>query len=320
MKKFMLQSSAALFLMCIYNMQAIGAECRVNGSVTEVSPYVYEIKTTIQGSVSAGQITLDGYNLQCRFFGDHATPINHTDYWDSLSPGLTLGSKLAALGGGLKINGTAYALPVPNGIRIATMPWAGGGPWVNINVFSYVNLIRTPTNPINIYVGEQVAEFKLDQTNNYNGQHNTFYYRLIAANNFSIQPSACTVNNNNPIEVDFGTVSAGDIGESATSTAQRVNARITYQCPDPGITQPITVTLNGTGASFNSQALQMSNNDLGVSLIRAGAVVPLNTAFRSTISNSVGGDDVTFALIKRAGTSPAAGPSSGSGVLILGVP
>lgn len=55
-------------------------------------------------------------------------------------------------------------------------------------------------------------------------------------------------------------------------------------------------------------------------MLYAGSAVRVNGSFLTRITNSSGSDDVTFALVSRPGSLPAAGPVSGSGVLVMGVP
>ena len=83
---------------------------------------------------------------------------------------------------------------------------------------------------------------------------------------------------------------------------------------------PITIGLRGTAASFNSGVLAMSNTNLGTGLIRAGVLVRPGQSFTTNLSNSSGRDTVTFALIRKAGTTPAVGAFSGSATLVMGVP
>ena len=141
-----------------------------------------------------------------------------------------------------------------------------------------------------------------------------------AANNFSISPSTCTINNNNPIEVNFGNVHQREIGTDPLTTPIRSNRRLSYSCPNGGITTPITITYKGTPSSFDTRLLVMTNPDVGTALVRAGSAVQVNGSFLTQITNSVGGDDVTFSLVRRANALPAAGPITGSGVLVMGVP
>ncbi len=64
----------------------------------------------------------------------------------------------------------------------------------------------------------------------------------------------------------------------------------------------------------------MTNPDVGTAMLRNGAAVQVGGAFRTNINNSTGGDDVTFALVRRAGSLPTTGAVTGSGVLVMGVP
>ena len=59
---------------------------------------------------------------------------------------------------------------------------------------------------------------------------------------------------------------------------------------------------------------------MGTALLRGGAAVSVNGSFLTRITNSVGGDDVTFSLVRRNGSLPTPGAISGSGVLVMGVP
>ena len=121
--------------------------------------------------------------------------------------------------------------------------------------------------------------------------------------------------------IDFGNVHQRAIGTDPLTTTIRANRRLTYSCPGPGnVTTPLTITYQGTRSSFSANLLTMSNPDVGTALVRGGVAVPVNGSFRSQITNNVGGDDVTFVLVSRTGSLPAAGPISGSGVLVMGVP
>ncbi|AIG01060.1 fimbrial protein [Pseudomonas fluorescens] len=144
--------------------------------------------------------------------------------------------------------------------------------------------------------------------------------RYIANNNFTVSPSTCTINNNNPIKIDFGDVHQRAIGTDPLTTTVRRDRRLTYACPDPGITTPITITYKGIPSSFNANLLTMTNPDVGTALLRGGAAVQVGSSFLLRITDSVGGDDVTFALVRRAGSLPTPGAVSGSGVLVMGVP
>lgn len=190
-----------------------------------------------------------------------------------------------------------------------------------IEVIPYILQRNNPVTPIDIRVGDTLGTLRLDQTNNYDSLSTSLSLVYIANNNFTVSPSTCTINNNNPLEINFNDVHQRAIGTDPLTTAIRTNRRLNYSCPGPGsVTTPITITYQGTPSSFNSNLLTMSNPDVGTGLVRGGTAVRVNGSFLTQITNNAGGDDVTFTLVKRAGTLPAAGPISGSGVLVMGVP
>jgi minor fimbrial subunit len=192
---------------------------------------------------------------------------------------------------------------------------------IPVDVTPYILLRNNPVTPIDIRVGDTLGTLRLDQTNNYDSNATSIRVVYIANNNFTVSPSTCTINNNNPLEINFGDVHQRAIGSDPLTTTVRSNRRLNYSCPGPGsVTSPVTITYQGTPSSFNSNLLTMSNPDVGTALVRGGTAVRVNGSFLSQIINNSGGDDVTFALVRRAGSLPVAGPISGSGVLVMGVP
>lgn len=218
----------------------------------------------------------------------------------------------------MRINGAFYNTPVPASIGVATMP--NNGVTYPINVAPFILVRNTPSNPINVQVGDNLGRLHLTATNNYSSEQAEVIVTYTAANNFQLSPSTCTINNNNPIEINFGDVHQRAIGTDPLTTTVRRDRRLTYACPDPGITTPITITYKGIASSFNPNLLTMTNPDVGTALVRGGTAVQVGRSFLSRITNSIGGDDVTFTLVRRAGSLPTPGPVSGSGVLVMGVP
>lgn len=323
----MKQPYGALVLLVLMGMTtaASATDCRVNGG-----PWVFvgaggtlnlQVPVTVQLSADRTRILLEGARLECRFSGFGGSQPWYTDYWATsarVGPAWVPGPKFTSQGTGLRINGSYQNTPVPNGIRMTTMPNNGIG--VPVDVTPYILVRNNPTNPIDVRLGDVLGRLNLDQTNNYNAGSSTLALTYTAANNFSISPSTCTINNNSPIEINFGTVNQRAIGTDPLTTSIVSNRRLTYSCPDGGITTPITITYKGTRSAFDARLLMMSNPDVGTAMVRAGAAVPVNGSFLTRITNSVGADDVTFALVRRNGSLPTAGAISGSGVLVMGVP
>jgi len=203
------------------------------------------------------------------------------------------------------------------GIRVATNRNNGAG--VPIAVTPFISLRNHTSNPIDVRTGDALGTLTLDQTNNYDSTRTRLLVTYNAANNFTVSPSTCTINNNNPIVIDFGNVHQRAIGNDPLTTSIRSDRTLTYNRSGP-INSQITITYQGTPSSFNPNLLMMTHPNLGTALVRAGSAVRVGGSFLTTITNGVGQDTVTFSLVTRAGSLPATGPVSGSGVLVMGVP
>ncbi|WP_025858660.1 fimbrial protein [Pseudomonas sp. CHM02] len=299
---------------------AQAVDCRVNGGPWQNGNPNLQVPVTVTLSADRTRIMMEGARLECRFTYSGG-PAWHEDYWASgnaAGSAWTPGPKFAGERSGLRINGAFYNTPVPAGIRIVTVP--NNGVFYPINVTPYILVRNYPANPIDVRIGDNLGLLRLTSSNNYDATRPQLTVTYTAANNFTISPSTCTINNNNPIVINFGNVHQRAIGTDPLTTTIRRDQRLNYSCPDGGINTPITITYKGTRSSFDSRLLVMSNPDVGTAMVRAGSAVQVNGSFLTRITNSGGGDDVTFTLVRRAGSLPAAGPISGSGVLVMGVP
>ncbi|WP_371923431.1 fimbrial protein [Pseudomonas gelidaquae] len=208
----------------------------------------------------------------------------------------------------MRINGAFLNTPVQTGIRVVTIP--NNGAAYPINITPYILMRNNPSTPIDVRIGDTLGLLRLTATNNYNGASADLTVTYTAANNFTVSPSTCTINNNNPIEINFGDVHQRAIGSDPLTTSIRSDRRLTYACPDGGITTPITITYKGTPSSFDNRLLRMTNADVGTAMVRGGSAVQVGGSFLTRITNSVGGDDVTFSLVRRAGSLPTPGAIS----------
>ena len=314
-----------LFVLIGFSATVKATDCRVNGGgwifVGAGGTLNLQVPVNVQLGADRTRIMLEGVRLECRFTPGDFTPSPWEDYWSTsirVGPAWVPGPKFVREGTGLRINGTYRNTPVPDNIRVSTMPDNAIG--VPVDVTPYILVRNSPTNPIDIRIGDTLGVLNLLQTNNNSSNSSTLALTYTAANNFSISPSTCTINNNNPIDINFGNVHQRAIGTDPLTSTVRSDRRLTYSCPDGGITTPITISYKGTSSSFDTRLLMMTNPDVGTAMVRAGSAVQVGGSFLTRIDNSVGGDDVTFTLVRRAGSLPAAGPISGSGVLVMGVP
>ena len=308
------------FVLLAINTAAQAVDCRVNGGPWQNGNPNLHVPVTVTLSADRTRIMLEGARLECRFTYSGG-PAWHADFWASGNASgapWTPGPKFTGERTGLRINGGFYNTPVPGGINIVTVP--NNGVFYPINVTPFILVRNFPANPIDVRVGDNLGLLRLTSSNNYDPTRPQLTVTYTAANNFTVSPSTCTINNNNPIEINFGSVNQRAIGTDPLTTTISTNRRLTYACPDGGVNTPITITYKGIPTSFDSRLLRMSNTEVGTALVRGGSAVQVNGSFLTRITNSVGGDDVTFSLVRRAGSLPAAGAINGSGVLVMGVP
>ncbi|OAE14175.1 hypothetical protein AZH11_02350 [Pseudomonas simiae] len=312
--------SVVLLMLAGVATTAQAVDCRVNGGSWQSGNPNLQVPVTVTLSADRTRILLEGARLECRFTYSGG-PVWHEDYWVSGSAAgtpWTPGPKFSGESAGLRINGSFYNAPVPASIRILTVP--NNGVFYPINVTPYILVRNYPANPIDIRAGDNLGLLRLTSSNNYDATRPQLTVTYTAANNFTVSPSTCTINNNNPIEINFGNVHQRAMGTDPLTTTIRSDRRLTYACPDGGVNTPITITYKGSSSSFDNRLLLMTNADVGTAMVRGGSAVQVGGSFLTRITNSVGGDDVTFSLVRRAGSLPTPGAISGSGVLVMGVP
>ncbi|QHD05412.1 fimbrial protein [Pseudomonas sp. R76] len=315
-----LYGAIALLILMAVTATAQAVDCRVNGGPWQNGNPNLSVPVTVTLSADRTRVLLEGARLECRFTYSGG-PAWHSDFWVSGSAAgtpWTAGPKFSGERTGLRINGGFYNTPVQTGIGIITIP--NNGVFYPIDVTPYILVRNYPANPIDVRIGDNLGLLRLTSSNNYDATRPQLTVTYSAANNFTVSPSTCTINNNNPIDINFGNVHQRGIGTDPLTTTIRTDRRLNYSCPDGGVNTPITITYKGTPSSFDTRLLVMSNPDVGTALVRAGSAVQVGGSFLTRITNSVGGDDVTFTLVRRNGSLPAAGPINGSGVLVMGVP
>jgi len=309
----------SVFLLMLFVQVSNAAQCRVDGQQwVDVYNGAITVDVNVYPVQGSGYMIFAGYTLECRYTPGGTTPSNNKDYWRFTNGGLTPGAKFGQHMMGLRIAGVNYPRPVNTSLIIATMVDNYAG--VDLNTYMYMYAKGAPGKPIDVRVGDILGTLHFWQTHNTSNPDSNVNVYIRAANDFFFEPSTCTINNNVPIVVDFGMVEPLAIGESPGSSLFQKTTRLDYACPDSDIDSAITITLKGNGAGFNSNVLATSNPDLGVGLMRGGVLVRPNGFFMTSIASSAGSDDVTFSLVRKPGSLPAAGPFTSSATLVMGVP
>lgn len=309
----------ASILLLLVMQTADATQCSVNGGAwAQIGP-LWTVRVDVKATPGEGVIDLDGYQVQCRYQPGGPTPPWYIDNIYTRSPVLTPGAKFTAHKMGLRMRGVRHELPIPGWTHIVSMLNDGVGH--NLDTYMYMSVEGTPGKPIEIMSGDVLGTLYFLQSNQNTGEMGSdMTIQVVANNTLVFEPSTCTINSNNPIDVDFGKIDPLTIGDSLLTSTIQKNVTLIYSCPDPNISLPITITLRGATASFNADALAMTHADLGTGLIRRGVVVGPGKSFLTQLTNSVGSDEVTFSLVRKAGNFPAPGVYTGSATLVMGLP
>ena len=312
-------------LLFLLLMQAVSAtECRLNGG-NWVNPerHGFNAYVNLVPNLAAAKVFLDGYTFECRHGLQTTFPFDPYEQVLTDPDTMMLYPQPGYFAeGGLNVTGTYYPTPVRAGIVLSVQR---NEPLVSVLGRPYLNIVRAPGRYVRISSGALVATVRLRVRTYLNGstlRNFVTFVNVYARHSLNLNPSTCAINNNAPINVDFGSVDPLAVGTNPLATPNNKNFVLIYSCPDAGISSPIKITLMGSASSFFSGGLVMSNPDLATVMYRTStrALVPPGGSFAGTITNSSGRDGVTFALIRKPGSLPAAGPFTGSATLIMGLP
>lgn len=309
----------------LFFQAALATECRLDGvgEWVNVKGRGISVDATLQMQ-PGGRVIAAGYNLECRHRFEWGLPGNAVDYVETQTRAFSPLPVIIELTNGLIIHGNEYVSPVTPWVRIASLHVAPNSNVQNLDTYVFFKTAPTPPDGyIYIRPGAYLGVIRLWVVNNTGlPSRPAFYFNVyvFAKNEFSLSPLTCTINNNQPMTIDFGPVAPLAIGQSPVGSSIEKFQTLYYSCPNAGINSPITIFLRGPAASFNSNLLGTDNPNLGVGLFRGGTLVAPNGVFTTSISNSMGSDNVTFKLVRKPGSFPAAGDFSGNATLVLGVP
>ena len=305
-----------MLLVLAHTVSAI--ECRVNNSTwRDVTVYGFRVSVDVVYNAELNKIWLENYTMDCRHNSAYSSNPTLSVFPSASGNGVVL---YDGLKGGLRVGDTNYSIPVPHGILLAVVRKE---PYRSVQGRPYIDIPTAPGSYINIKAGAQLGQlnFTMFFSNDYGSKFVTAFVEVRARNALNLSPSTCTINNNNPINIDFGSIdplaASGDIPEG---TPYRRTVVLDYSCPDAGINSPIDIKFLGTPSTFNPRALATSNPDLATAMIHFSSLVPPGGSFSTNITNSSGKNTMLFTLFRRTGSLPKAGPFDASATLVLSPP
>lgn len=117
-----------------------------------------------------------------------------------------------------------------------------------------------------------------------------------------VAPPPCIINDNRPLEVEFGDV----ITSKVDGINYRMQVNYTLSC-DAAASNAMQLEVHGNGASFDNTVLQTNKDGLGIKLMRGGEDLPVNTWVPFTYPNV---PDMWVIPVKEAGVALTTGEFS----------
>lgn len=309
-----------IFLMLANVASAV--ECQANeGTWRDAQNHTYRAQVDIYRSVDpadGGKIVMEDFYFACL---NSTQPGQRVEIWTVFNP-IRLAPRFNHFKSGVKVANNYYASPVYN-IRTGQQE-TNEALVVEDKARPYLVVGSPPNGYIEIPAGAKIFTYNM-WVEVWSGSSKLSSIQtavdVYARNALNLNPSTCTINDNNPINIDFGSVDPLAIGgDISAGTPYRKSVALVYSCPDAGISSSIDIKLVGTASSFNTSALATTNPNLAAGLTRLSSLVAPGSSFRTSITNSAGSDTVLFTLFRKAGSVPAAGPFTASGTLVMSVP
>ncbi|CAI8791588.1 fimbrial protein [Pseudomonas serboccidentalis] len=125
-----------------------------------------------------------------------------------------------------------------------------------------------------------------------------------------VEPPACVINGDQPIDVDFG---KEVMTTRVDGTNYRQPLRYSLECAD-GVPTALKLQIQGSGAGFDKEALLTNKGDLGIALLSNGSRFPLNTWVNMTYPNT---PQLQAVPIKRDGSTLTGGDFSAGATMMV---
>lgn len=308
---------AILALLMLLPMDAMAYRCRYSASAPaglagKVMPSVSTQRIPIPVDSQQVQQKMNIIDLSRFVECKNDLPKSYTDIMNITSAVDELSSNFVMTA---NIKGADYAMPVTSEQNVLYLPKGGSGAWSPMPMRISYQLQDTPGELKVIKTGDTIATIKAHKYSIPREGEAYFTWIIVAANDAMITSGQCDINNGNPIEIDFGYMSAKTIGQSERS----VSRYLPYNCKSP-TNMGVKVSLVADKSAFAEDMVTTSNSNLAIKT-QVGSdsqqLKPYNS-IHSMLVNGVGGDNYKFTLVKNPqATKVDTGAFSASGTLIM---
>ena len=217
-----------------------------------------------------------------------------------------------------------------NSDQDVTVPFSGDLPVIylfngkrtkeEVAVALYLAISKKPSSPVIISEGQPIFVLHFLQTNS-KGEAHEYTWTLIAGNSINVITTTCTINNSQPLDIDFGTVSASDI-KSNFQSSKTVTKSFPIHCDD-GSSEPVGITMAATPAAGFDEAKAVVTTDPELGIVVSNAGIPLGNGehYVAYTENGDGNSSLDFTLVKKnAATTLVGGDFTSSAVILITEP
>ncbi|WP_073532250.1 fimbrial protein [Serratia marcescens] len=285
-----------IYLAVVWPVESLAFHCRVDGK--PISGGEENLDVTIGPQFNDGKNTFLDMSSQVRCWNDGG----YTDTL-SLNSGRTELNRavFSDMIGGATANGVDYNIPVPAAYIMTLKPWVdeGEGRAKPLPLKMYFLLDKGLGKQLHVKKGDYIGSIGFIMRNNV-GDSYTYTWKLYSKNDADINTSVCRVTTGDPINVSFGELERMDLGTAGTSD-YTINKDFNISCSGPVV--DFNVQMNANPVSWNNDAIQTSNSNVGVVMRWNGNVMTTG----SSQSMSVNGSStvkLSFTPVRPSAVSP----------------
>lgn len=250
-------------------------------------------------------------------------PSVYTDYMDLIQ--VVPGAMFSGFDTGVYVNGARYLSNQVSRVNVLSLKDDQRYP-IDIDMFLFIP--EKLEEGLIINAGQTlmtVTLVKWSTWGNNTGNEEEFTWTFIADNQVALTTGTCTVNNNEPININFGLVPKSRIkntGQGLDSVIQTANLNI--DCEDSRLNQDVRITLSANSASGNMQnTIATTIENLGVEMYYNNKLISPMNSFLTPLTAGRSDAEVTFGLVKNATIESDALPDGrfeASGSLVISLP
>lgn len=311
-----------LFFLLVFSFSSYAFQCR-NGDTLTPNGSVVNIYVPVEDNIDVNSL---GENIFANV-GDHFECYNDygwgIDYLDIIEiiPGPSIES--AGLSSGVYIHDVKYYsdTPLGNGVQAFEL---SDKTWKPLDVDMFFDTTQAVGPLVIISAGQPILTLKMHFHSTNDDHEEWFTWVFRASNDMFLASGNCMINDNEPIEIDFGEVSKNKISTVGHQTFYQIDEELNYDCENNSVNENIKVSLFADIAPFSSTAFPTKEiSGLGVEMYHDGKVIAPREGFNSNIYNGRGRDTVTFTLVKTPNPGPSdlqEGDFSASASLVMSTP